>query len=281
MALAESTHHTSRCQRFARAGEEGREEHDALRRQRPPSSPAGALPAVQGRRARRFPTTLSGWRRSSSAPSSSSPTSYPWCRFWRLLGGDQVVEVLRMLDVPVIEQVIAVPKIFLDRVPQRSALRRAQKAEQLVEVPTDPGYSLAVIAVQAIGLSAAMALAEQIVDNPVPQIRRGGGGGLQGFRAGQGSPAADMEQIVEFPVPLGRPQGSLPGRGSTANLGQIVDFPARGGLHGFFPGQGSSSSSRFLQGFQRFFRTFPQPQKMRRLPASRVRECLPVSVHPS
>ena len=51
-----------------------------------PSSPAGALPAVQGRRARRFPTTLSGWRRSSSAPSSSSPTSYPWCRFWRLLG---------------------------------------------------------------------------------------------------------------------------------------------------------------------------------------------------
>ena len=36
MALAESTHHTSRGQRFARAGEEGREEHDALRRQRPP-----------------------------------------------------------------------------------------------------------------------------------------------------------------------------------------------------------------------------------------------------
>ena len=25
-------------------------------------------------------------RRSSSAPSSSSPTSYPWCRFWTLLG---------------------------------------------------------------------------------------------------------------------------------------------------------------------------------------------------
>ena len=34
-------------------------------------------------------------------------------------GGDQVVEMLRMLDVPAIEQVIAVPKISLDGVPQR------------------------------------------------------------------------------------------------------------------------------------------------------------------
>ena len=36
MALAEKLHHTSRGQRFARAGEEGREEDDALRRQKPP-----------------------------------------------------------------------------------------------------------------------------------------------------------------------------------------------------------------------------------------------------
>ena len=36
MALAEKLHHTSRGQRFARAGEEGREEHYALRLQRPP-----------------------------------------------------------------------------------------------------------------------------------------------------------------------------------------------------------------------------------------------------
>ena len=84
-----------------------------------------------------------------------------------------MVEVLRMLDVPAMEQVIAVPKISFDRVPQRSALRRPQKAEQLVEVPTEPGYSLAVIAVQARGRRAAAAMAEQIVDNPVPQGRRG------------------------------------------------------------------------------------------------------------
>ena len=56
-------------------------------------------------------------------------------------------------------------------------------------------------------------------------------------------------------------QISLPGQGSTAYLEQIVDFPARGGLHGFFPGQGSSSSSRLPgstdEGIQGGFRTFP------------------------
>ena len=40
MVLAEKLHHTSRGQRFAGAGEEGHEEHDALRRQRPPPHPA-------------------------------------------------------------------------------------------------------------------------------------------------------------------------------------------------------------------------------------------------
>ena len=35
IALAESQHHTSRGQKMARAGEEGHEEHNALRRQKP------------------------------------------------------------------------------------------------------------------------------------------------------------------------------------------------------------------------------------------------------
>ena len=117
-----------------------------------------------------------------------------------------------------------------------------------MEVPTEPAYVLAVTAVQAMGLSAAVALAEQIVDSPVPQVRRGGGGGLYGFRAGQGSTLADVEQIVDIPFPQGRRRrsgglhGSLPKQGSTANLGQIVDILAREGLQGFLPGQGSSSS---------------------------------------
>ena len=140
-----------------------------------------------------------------------------------------MVEVLRKLDVPAVEQVIAVPVISLDRVPQRSAIR-PQKAEQFVEVPTEPGYSLAVIAVQTLERRAAAALAEQIVDNPVPQGRRRDGGGLQGLRLGQALSAADVEQIFDIPVPLrrsGSPQGSLPEQSSTANVEQIVDFPAR------------------------------------------------------
>ena len=137
------------------------------------------------------------------------------------------------------------PMISFDRVPQRSAFRRPQKAEQLVEVPTEPRYSLAVIAAQALGRRVAAALAVQIVDNPVSQGRRGRGGGLQGLRAGQGSTAGDVEQIFDIPVPQGRrrrneiPQGSLPGQNSSANVEQIIDIPARGGLQGFLPGQGS------------------------------------------
>ena len=100
-------------------------------------------------------------------------------------GGDQVVEVLQKLDVPSVEQVVAVPMISFDQVPQRSAVRRPQKAEQLVEVPTEPGYALAFIAVKALGRRAAAALAEQIVDIPVPQVQREGGGGLQSSHAKQ------------------------------------------------------------------------------------------------
>ena len=124
--------------------------------------------------------------------------------------GDQVVEVLGKFDVPSVEQVIGVPMVSFDRVPQRSAVRRPQKAEQLVEVPTEPGYALAVIATKALGWRAAAALAEQIVDNRVPQGRRRGGGGLQGSRARQNSTASDVEQIVDIPARRGF-QGFLPG----------------------------------------------------------------------
>ena len=44
--------------------------------------------------------------------------------------GTQVVELMQKIDAPSLdEQVIAVPKISLDRIPQRSALHRTQKAE--------------------------------------------------------------------------------------------------------------------------------------------------------
>ena len=53
---------------------------------------------------------------------------------------------------------------------------------------------------------------EQILNNPVPQGRRRRGGALQGSRPRQNSIAADVEQIV--------------------------DIPARGGVQGFPPGPG-------------------------------------------
>ena len=148
------------------------------------------------------------------------------------------------------EPVIKVPKISFDRVPKRFPRRRTRKAEQLVEVPTIISYSSLQRSV------------EQNMDIPVPRVRGGGGGGLPGFRPGQGSSAADVEQIVGIPVPQRRLRRkcSPPGQGSTAYLEQISGSRAFGGPQGFLPGQGSSSSSRFPggadDGFPGDFRTF-------------------------
>ena len=176
-----------------------------------------------------------------------------------LLGADQLVVAFRALDLLVPEQAIEVPKISSS--PRRCRRRRVpvvQTAEQLVEVPTIISYSM-------------LRTIEQTMDIPVPRVRGGGGGGLQGFHPGQGIPAAGVEQIVEFPVPQRRRkrtggfQGFFPGQNSTADVEQNVDIPARGGLHGFLPGQGSSSSSRFPggadEGIQGGFRTFSRPEK--------------------
>ena len=74
--------------------------------------------------------------------------------------GDRVVDLLREIDAPaLVEQVIAVPKISMDRVPQRSVCRRSRRAEQLVEVPTIVSYS-----------SPQQRTAKQTVDIPVPHV---------------------------------------------------------------------------------------------------------------
>ena len=57
--------------------------------------------------------------------------------------GDLVLDFLQKIDAPALDElVIAVPKISLDRIPQRSACRRPRRAEQLVEVPTIVSWSL-------------------------------------------------------------------------------------------------------------------------------------------
>ena len=75
---------------------------------------------------------------------------------------EQLVDVLQLFDalIPVTEQVIDVPKIFIERIPPRTSVREPQLAEQLVEVPTVVSYS-----------SFLQRTVEQTVDNPASRGR--------------------------------------------------------------------------------------------------------------
>ena len=131
--------------------------------------------------------------------------------------GEQLPNIVQFFaaQLPVVaEPVIEVPKILLDRTPQRlgDRLRQPQMVEQLVHVPTVVSYS-----------SLQQLTAEQIVDIPVPGRAGGGGrGGLQGFLPRQNSAAFYVEQTVDIPVPRsGGLQGSRPGQGSTASSSHV------------------------------------------------------------
>ena len=86
-----------------------------------------------------------------------------------------MLEFFRLLDLPVAEQVIEVPKVSSSSCPSRVVLKAPQAVEQLVVVPTIVSYS-----------SVQQRSAEQIVDIPVP---RGRGRRRQLFLPGQASAA--------------------------------------------------------------------------------------------
>ena len=220
MALAEATHHTApRGQRTARAREEDRETKytAAFRATVPPperelfdlfEEPGGGRPDLlvepQGPQA--------GIQRHTMEHIADVVPMVQILDIPVSLGADQLVEVGRHLDFLIPEQVIEVPKISLDMAQRRRMVdlsRLPQTAEQLVEVPTIISYSL-------------LRTVEQSIDIPVPRVRVGGGGGLQGFRPEQGTPAVGVEQIVEFPVPQRRRERS-------------------GSFQGFFPWSGFNS----------------------------------------
>ena len=135
---------------------------------------------------------------------------------------DTVLDFFRALDLPVDEQVIAVPKISTDRVSQRLVERRLpQMVEQLVDVPT---------------VLSPLRIAEQIFGIPAPQ--RGGNWSLQGPLPGQSSTLSPMpkrisERIVEQ-IAVSSPAERL----SKRTVEQIVDISP-----GDDRGQGSSSSA--------------------------------------
>ena len=142
--------------------------------------------------------------------------------------GDQLVEVLRKIDTRSSHQAIEVPKVFPDSAPlRRVESRPPQLAEQLVEVPTNPGYALAVVASKVCSRREL----RQIIAG-LQGRGRGARGSLQGSLAGLDS-AENLEQIVENPVHHvrreggGSVQGSLPVQNSAAVVEQIVDIPAR------------------------------------------------------
>ena len=143
---------------------------------------------------------------------------------------DTVLEFFRALDLPVVEQVIAVPKISTDRVSQRLVEQRLpHMVEQLVEVPT------------AVSYSSLQRTVEQHVDIPVP----GGGGSvsdLHSFLPRQRSTASPsrkriseriVEQIVD-PVSRGGLHGSSSSH-SPAGDEERADEPGKGGFSHFSP----------------------------------------------
>ena len=173
---------------------------------------------------------------------------------------DSVLEFFRALDLPVGEQVIAVPKISTDRVSQRLVERHLpQMVEQLVHVPT---------------VLSPLRIAEEIVGIPAPQ--RGGNWSLQGPLPGQVStfsplPERISERIVEqiaVPSPVERISqriveqivvSSPAERISERTVEQIVDISP-----GDDRGQRSSSSAGPAdEDFQGVFRTFSPRKKVR------------------
>ena len=79
---------------------------------------------------------------------------------------EQLVDFLAPLDFRVAEQVIEVPKIVCPPRAARTVLGVPQTVEQLMEVPTEPGYAFAVVAVQTLGWTEARALFEQLAARP-------------------------------------------------------------------------------------------------------------------
>ena len=170
MALAESTHHTSRGQKYASAGVWGHEQHYTAKFRKPPT-PQPELFSLEEELGGGWPAPLSevaGWQDRVQRHCVEHLADV--CPFVQILDApmpqtvDCVTDALRILDRPMAEQVVEVPKISSSPCPSRSLVPVPQSAEQLVEVPT---------------VLSPLRIAEQIVGTPVPLGR--GKRRVQGF----------------------------------------------------------------------------------------------------
>ena len=131
-------------------------------------------------------------RRSSSAPWSSSPTSCPWCRFWTFLGRRGEIRWWRCAGTWCPRPPFSSRRSRRPNVPLST-----QTAEQSVEVPTEPGYAPAVIAVKALGGGQQRHWRTRSLTFQFLSFGGEGGGGLQGFRPGQGSTASLSSRFLD------------------------------------------------------------------------------------
>ena len=88
---------------------------------------------------------------------------------------EQLVDFLAPLDVRVVEQVIEVPTVVCPPRGARTVLGAPQTAEQLEEVPTPPGYVLAVVAIQTLGWEGARAFFAELAASPGRDTNTGQG----------------------------------------------------------------------------------------------------------
>ena len=140
-ALATSLHHSSRGQRKARAGEEESETKftDKDRKTPPPQpvlfklfdeEPGGGRPEAFAE-----PRPQERVLRHTAEQIGDVAPVVPALGVPEPQMVDQLVAVLKPVDSPVPDQIIAVPKILLPSRPLRAALAATQMVEQLVEVP--------------------------------------------------------------------------------------------------------------------------------------------------
>ena len=271
MALAECQHHSAQRSKKARAREEEREVHHtaAFRTTVPPPEPelfdlfepGGGRPDLllepQGPQTgvqRHIVEHLADLAPIVQILDAPVPQK-----------GVELADILKCVDLQApIEQVIDVPKIFLDSIQPRSVLRRPQTAEQLVEVPTIVALS-----------SLQQRTDELIVDIPVPGRGGGGRGGFQGSHPGQSSTAGVAEQIVEIPG-RGDPQGFFPGQSTLQRtVEQLVDIPvpAGGGLQNYRSGQRAHPHFRRMRLGMWIYALLHWMSEVRVSPEARVREC--------
>ena len=218
-ALATTLHHTSRGQRKARAGEEESEtKYTAKFRTTPPPQPV--LFSL-------YDEEPGGRRPASLAEPPRPQERVPRHTMEHITDLVRVAPRVQILDAPVPqtvdklhdvlqffdrlstvpEPVIEVPKIITEDVPMRAVLRATQLAEQLVDVPTNPGYALAVVAIQTLGWRTAAALIEQF-DTPARGVVVVAVGRFSCSSPGEGTPPG--QGVIQILAIVVAPLGDVP-----------------------------------------------------------------------